>query len=82
VLWHRYEVAGDGTVRAARIVPPTSQNQAHIEQDLRASLEALGLDRDPDTLRAAAERVVRNYDPCISCATHFLRVEVRRSGSG
>ncbi len=77
VLWHRYEVAGDGTVRAARIVPPTSQNQAHIEQDLRASLEALGLDRDPDTLRAAAERVVRNYDPCISCATHFLRVTVR-----
>ena len=82
VLWHRYEVADDGTVRAARIVPPTSQNQAHIERSLREGLEALGLDRDPDTLRMHAERIVRCYDPCISCATHFLRVEVRRSGSG
>ncbi len=72
VLWHRYESDAEGLVRAARIVPPTSQNQARLEQDLHASLTRLGLHHDDATLRLHCERVVRNYDPCISCATHFL----------
>ncbi|NIR59787.1 MAG: Ni/Fe hydrogenase subunit alpha [Gammaproteobacteria bacterium] len=78
ILWHRYELDAGGRVVSARIVPPTSQNQARIEADLRRSLEAFGLDRGAAELRARAERVIRNYDPCISCATHFLRVRVRR----
>ncbi|ROR32755.1 Ni/Fe hydrogenase subunit alpha [Inmirania thermothiophila] len=79
LLWHRYEVGADGLVRRARIVPPTSQNQARIEADLAAHLEAFGLHRDDEALRRRAETVVRNYDPCISCSTHFLRtVEIRR----
>ena len=76
--WHRYEFAEDGSILAARIVPPTSQNQAAIEEDLRAIAEPL-LDRDDETIRIHCERSIRNHDPCISCSTHFLRLAVRRS---
>ncbi|MDT8385015.1 MAG: hydrogenase maturation protease [Gammaproteobacteria bacterium] len=76
LLWHRYELQSDGRITAARIVPPTSQNQARIEQDLAQSLRNLGLDKAPDVLRLHAEKVIRNYDPCISCATHFLTLSV------
>ncbi len=78
ILWHRYELDNDGHVLKSIIVPPTSQNQARIEQDLRTSLEAFGLDRNDDALRLRAETVIRNYDPCISCATHFLKLKVNR----
>lgn len=77
-LWHYYAFDADGRVLRARIVPPTSQNQARIESDLRGGLEALGLQRPEDELRRHAEAIVRNYDPCISCATHFLRLKVRQ----
>ncbi|WP_020653150.1 Ni/Fe hydrogenase subunit alpha [Massilia niastensis] len=79
LLWHRYETDSEGIIRNARIVPPTSQNQARIEQDLRQALEEFGLDREDDELRRLGETVIRNYDPCISCATHFLRLAVRRT---
>jgi coenzyme F420-reducing hydrogenase alpha subunit len=78
LLWHRYTLDLRGQIEAARIVPPTSQNQARIEEDLRLSLTSLGLDKDEDTLRHAGEMVIRNYDPCISCATHFLRLNLTR----
>jgi len=79
ILWHRYETDGDGRILAARIVPPTSQNQARIEQDLKSSLQAFGPGQPETDLKLHAEKVIRNYDPCISCATHFLRLEVERS---
>jgi coenzyme F420-reducing hydrogenase alpha subunit len=82
ILWHRYEVDAKGCVTKARIVPPTSQNQGRIEEDLRHSLLKLGLDKDDRSLRLRAEQVIRNYDPCISCATHFLRLKVNRPCSG
>jgi coenzyme F420-reducing hydrogenase alpha subunit len=78
LLWHRYDLDQDGIVRGARIVPPTSQNQARIEADLHRSLHRLGLDSSDETLRLRAETVIRNYDPCISCATHFLTLDCRR----
>ena len=78
LLWHRYALSADGSVEAARIVPPTSQNQARIEQDLRASITAYGLEHSDQQLRQHAETVIRNYDPCISCATHFLDLRVHR----
>jgi len=78
LLWHRYEVDADGRVLNARIVPPTSQNQGRIEEDLRLSLLAFGLEHPDDALRLHCEKVIRNYDPCISCATHFLRLNVER----
>jgi coenzyme F420-reducing hydrogenase alpha subunit len=78
LLWHRYGVDADGLIRSARIVPPTSQNQARIEQDLRESITRFGTQRDDSELRRHAETIIRNYDPCISCATHFLRLDVTR----
>jgi len=79
LLWHRYEMDDAGRVVNARIVPPTSQNQARIEEDLRLSLLNFGLDQPDDALRLHCEQVIRNYDPCISCATHFLRLNVERT---
>ena len=78
LLWHRYEMDAEGRVVNARIVPPTSQNQGRIEEDLRLSLLNFGLDQADDALRLHCEKVIRNYDPCISCATHFLRINVER----
>ncbi len=77
MLWHRYELRGDGRIESARIVPPTSQNQASIEDDLRGFVEA-HLDLPDDELRWRCEQAVRNYDPCISCSTHFLRLSIDR----
>ncbi len=78
ILWHRYDVDEQGIVQYARIVPPTSQNQARIEEDLAQSLQKLGFDQSDEALRLRAEQVIRNYDPCISCATHFLKLNINR----
>ncbi len=78
VLYHRYELAGDGTIRTALIVPPTSQNQAAVEADLVQFVQA-HLDLPHDELTRRCEQAIRNYDPCISCATHFLDLEVDRA---
>lgn len=77
LLYHRYNIGADGLIREAKIVPPTSQNQPSIEDDLRGVIEAnMGL--ADDTLRLRCEMTIRNYDPCISCATHFLKLTVDR----
>jgi coenzyme F420-reducing hydrogenase alpha subunit len=75
LLYHRYSVDDDGSIRTAKIVPPTSQNQHMIETDLRDYL-ATRLELPRDELRAECERMIRNYDPCISCATHALKLNV------
>lgn len=77
-LWQNIRLDEQGKVKMARIVPPTSQNQARIEADLYLSLNQFGLDKDEDSLRAYSEMLIRNYDPCISCATHFLKLKVNR----
>ena len=77
LLYHRYRLAADGSILEARIVPPTSQNQSSIEDDLRLVANR-DLDLPEDELRDRCEQAIRNYDPCISCSTHFLRLEVRR----
>ena len=71
LLYHRYELAEDGTILDATIIPPTSQNQPSIEADLRAFVQER-LDLPHDELVRQCEQAIRNYDPCISCATHFL----------
>jgi coenzyme F420-reducing hydrogenase alpha subunit len=78
VLYHRYDLDDEGTVVAARIVPPTSQNQAAIEDDLRGFVQAR-IELDDEQLTARCEQAIRNYDPCISCATHFLHLAVDRT---
>jgi sulfhydrogenase subunit alpha len=77
LLYHSYQIDADGRIESAAIVPPTSQNQAAIEANLR-SVAQLGLHLSDAELTAACERSIRNYDPCISCSAHFLRVEVKR----
>ena len=77
ILYHRYRVDEQGTILEAKIVPPTSQNQKTIEQDLGEFVPKF-LNLAEDDLRWRCEQAVRNYDPCISCATHFLRLEVDR----
>jgi coenzyme F420-reducing hydrogenase alpha subunit len=65
-------------VRSIRIVPPTSQNQAQIEADLRALAPAI-LALPDEEARHRCEAAIRDYDPCISCATHFLTLTIERS---
>jgi sulfhydrogenase subunit alpha len=77
VLYHRYELGADGIIRSARIVPPTSQNQRAIEDDLRRFVQDR-LDAEDEVLTRACEQAIRNYDPCISCAAHFLDLRVDR----
>ena len=72
LLYHRYRLGDDGLVAEATIIPPTSQNQAQIERDLVAMLPGV-LPLDDAAATLACERLIRSYDPCISCATHFLR---------
>ncbi len=70
ILYHRYRVNSKGEVVFANIVPPTSQNQRAMEEDVFLGLKTL---KEGD-IRVLAERLVRNFDPCISCASHFLEV--------
>ncbi len=78
LLFHRYQLDDEGLIETARIVPPTSQNQLTIESDLRRVAQA-GLDLPDDQLAWRCEQAVRNHDPCISCAAHFLDVSVVRT---
>jgi len=78
ICWHRYDVDADGIITDARIVPPTSQNQLSIEEDLRRFAEPrLGWEKEK--LTRGLEQTIRNYDPCISCATHFLDLTIREA---
>jgi len=77
LLYHRYRLDADGTILDAKIVPPTSQNQLAIEDDLR-DVVARNARLEDDALRGLCEQTIRNYDPCISCATHFLDLRVER----
>ena len=77
ICYHRYRIDSDGSVLDARIVPPTAQNQKVIELDLMKVVQA-NLNRSDDEIKWRAEQAIRNYDPCISCATHFLKLEVDR----
>lgn len=75
LLYHRYTIDEAGDIVNAKIVPPTAQNQQTIERDLRGVVtESIDLPRAE--LTHLCEQAVRNYDPCISCSTHFLRLEI------
>ncbi len=81
LLYHRYTLDAAGTVTAATLVPPTSQNQGAMEEDLRRLVQARldAGERDTDAeLTALCERGIRNHDPCISCSAHFLDLTVDR----
>jgi coenzyme F420-reducing hydrogenase alpha subunit len=77
LLYHRYQIDDEGRILEAKIVPPTSQNQKTIENDLRRFVPPR-IDLPNDELTWQCEQAVRNYDPCISCATHFLKLRIIR----
>jgi sulfhydrogenase subunit alpha len=77
MLWHSYEIDESGNIVDARIVPPTSQNQLAIEEDLREVVQR-SVHLSDNELRLRCEQTIRNHDPCISCATHFLQLTVDR----
>lgn len=77
LLYHRYIVDDQGMIRFAKITPPTAQNFAQMEADLwKFAPSVINLPHEEATL--ACEHLVRSYDPCISCATHFLKLTIDR----
>jgi coenzyme F420-reducing hydrogenase alpha subunit len=76
-LYHRYRLDAGGVILDARIVPPTSQNQKVIENDLWQFVPPR-LKLPKEKLTWQCEQAIRNYDPCISCATHFLKLRIER----
>ena len=77
-LYHRYQIDDSGNILDAKIAPPTAQNQITIERDLWEFVER-NIDLPDEKLRSQCERVIRNYDPCISCSTHFLKLEIEKT---
>lgn len=76
-LYHRYRIDSEGNVLDANIIPPTSQNQKQIEKDLWEFIP-LHMNLTDEELTWQCEQAIRNYDPCISCATHFLKLKIER----
>jgi coenzyme F420-reducing hydrogenase alpha subunit len=77
LLYHKYTVDDQGFIQEARIIPPTAQNLARMEADLwQLAPEVIDLPEDEASL--ACEHLIRSYDPCISCATHFLNLTIER----
>jgi coenzyme F420-reducing hydrogenase alpha subunit len=78
LLYHMAKVGEEGVIKDYDVVVPTAQNQINIENDLRDYFNE-NLDKDEETLRTNAESIVRAYDPCMSCATNFLKIDwIRR----
>ncbi len=84
ICWHEYRTDAGGMIASARIIPPTSQNQASIEEDLKILAQHV-VDLDDEDVALRCEQLIRNYDPCISCSVHFLRFsrswDAERAGS-
>ncbi|MBI3607149.1 MAG: Ni/Fe hydrogenase subunit alpha [Nitrospirae bacterium] len=78
ILYHRYQIDEHGTILDAKIVPPTSQNQKTIERDL-AHVVPKYVSLPNEQLTWRCEQAIRNYDPCISCATHFLTLTIEQA---
>ena len=80
ILYHHYEINAEEEIVSANIIPPTSQNQKTIEDDLWKFVPQY-MDLPDDKLQWHSEQAIRNYDPCISCATHFLKMDIKRAGT-
>lgn len=76
ILYHRYRLNDKGLIMDAKIIPPTSQNQKTMELDLREFVPSR-LNLTQDKLTWQCEQAIRNYDPCISCATHFIKLDIQ-----
>jgi coenzyme F420-reducing hydrogenase alpha subunit len=77
LLYHRYRINDQGLVEFAKIIPPTAQNYHRMEDDLKAILPSV-LDQPEAKIAQVCEKLIRTYDPCISCSTHFLKLRLER----
>ena len=77
LLYHMADVNEEGVVQDYDVIVPTAQNQINIENDLKEYFDK-NLEREEVELRVDAERIVRAYDPCMSCATNFLKIDLIR----
>ncbi|MCG9478853.1 MAG: Ni/Fe hydrogenase subunit alpha [Actinomycetia bacterium] len=75
LLIHDYTYGDDGKVAKANLIIPTNMNYANVEKDLEALVPAV-IDKSEDEIKLACEMLIRAYDPCISCSTHFLNVKL------
>ena len=79
ILFHDYTIKKDGKVEKANIIPPTTQNLFNIENDIKAYLPILlKKNLSEDAIKLELEKLIRAYDPCISCSAHFLELEIKR----
>ncbi|RLE43469.1 Ni/Fe hydrogenase subunit alpha, partial [Candidatus Woesearchaeota archaeon] len=77
ILFHEYELTSTGKIRKCNIITPTSQNLHNIEVDVEHFLPTI-LDKHEQTIKLELEKLIRAYDPCISCSTHFLELKIER----
>jgi len=77
LLYHRYRINDQGRVESARIIPPTAQNLRRMEDDLKGILPGV-LEQPEAEIARVCEKLIRSYDPCISCATHFIKFRIDR----
>jgi coenzyme F420-reducing hydrogenase alpha subunit len=77
ILFHNYEVDGNGIITSANCIIPTNQNTGNIEYDMMRLVPEI-LDRKEEEITLAVEMLVRAYDPCISCSTHLLKIAIKR----
>ena len=74
LLWHEYEIDEVGMIVRANIITPTCQNLRNMNEDIAAYLQTI-LHLPQDTIKLEIEKLIRAYDPCFSCSTHFLEIE-------
>jgi len=74
-LYHKITLGVDGLVKEGEVIVPTGQNQINIEQDIGRLAQELLPDTPKEKIEFEIEKLIRAYDPCMSCATHFLKVE-------
>ena len=77
LLYHRYRINDQGLVELAKIIPPTAQNLRRMEDDLKGILPGV-LEQPEAEIAQVCEKLIRSYDPCISCSTHFLKLRLER----
>ena len=79
ILIHRYELDHGGYVKDCTLIPPTSQNLAQMEIDLRDFIQN-HIDKPVEFLKKESEKIVRSYDPCISCSVHLVVLDGSKRG--
>lgn len=74
-LYHMYAVGSNGIVERGEVIVPTGQNQINIEEDIFTLVQNLLASKDKNAIQFEIEKLIRAYDPCMSCATHFLKID-------